>query len=168
MYLGLQTFQSQQDCLNAVAAEQVVPPTPTSTTIIPNNPVACTMEAKICPNGSSVGRSGPNCEFAQCPETNPTPITLITPPASVLGQQVKAIAINLGQGHKNTNVKTLQEFLISQNIGSAAKSLAKVGATSYFGVLTRAALAEFQLKVGIKPAWGNFGPITRGYLSANF
>ncbi len=30
-------------------------------------PVACTMEAKICPDGSSVGRGGPNCEFASCP-----------------------------------------------------------------------------------------------------
>jgi len=29
---------------------------------------ACTMEAKICPDGSAVGRSGPNCEFAACPE----------------------------------------------------------------------------------------------------
>jgi putative hemolysin len=30
-------------------------------------PVACTMEAKICPDGSSVGRQGPECEFAPCP-----------------------------------------------------------------------------------------------------
>ncbi len=29
--------------------------------------VMCTMEAKICPDGSSVGRSGPKCEFAPCP-----------------------------------------------------------------------------------------------------
>lgn len=29
--------------------------------------VACTMEAKICPDGSAVGRSGPKCEFAECP-----------------------------------------------------------------------------------------------------
>lgn len=28
---------------------------------------ACTMEAKICPDGTAVGRSGPNCEFAECP-----------------------------------------------------------------------------------------------------
>ena len=28
---------------------------------------ACTLEAKICPDGSSVGRAGPNCEFAPCP-----------------------------------------------------------------------------------------------------
>lgn len=29
---------------------------------------ACTEEAKICPDGSAVGRTGPNCEFAPCPE----------------------------------------------------------------------------------------------------
>lgn len=28
---------------------------------------ACTLDAKICPDGSSVGRTGPNCEFAPCP-----------------------------------------------------------------------------------------------------
>jgi hypothetical protein len=33
----------------------------------PKSLVACTMEAKICPDGSSVGRIGPNCEFAECP-----------------------------------------------------------------------------------------------------
>ena len=31
-------------------------------------PVACTLEAKICPDGSAVGREGPSCEFAECPE----------------------------------------------------------------------------------------------------
>lgn len=30
--------------------------------------VACTQEAKLCPDGvTSVGRSGPNCEFEKCP-----------------------------------------------------------------------------------------------------
>lgn len=32
-----------------------------------NNRVGCTEEAKQCPDGSSVGRTGPNCEFSQCP-----------------------------------------------------------------------------------------------------
>lgn len=32
-----------------------------------NEPVACTMDAKLCPDGSAVGREGPNCEFAACP-----------------------------------------------------------------------------------------------------
>jgi len=30
-------------------------------------PIACTMEAKLCPDGSAVGRTGPNCEFTACP-----------------------------------------------------------------------------------------------------
>lgn len=38
-----------------------------------SSPVACTEEAKICPDGSSVGRSGPNCEFTPCPTTSPQP-----------------------------------------------------------------------------------------------
>jgi hypothetical protein len=29
--------------------------------------IACTMDAKVCPDGSAVGRQGPNCEFAKCP-----------------------------------------------------------------------------------------------------
>ncbi|MDP2734951.1 MAG: hypothetical protein Q8P12_01960 [bacterium] len=29
--------------------------------------IACTQEAKLCPDGSYVGRTGPNCEFAACP-----------------------------------------------------------------------------------------------------
>ncbi len=33
----------------------------------PTEPVACTMEAKLCPDGSYVSRHGPNCEFSPCP-----------------------------------------------------------------------------------------------------
>jgi hypothetical protein len=34
--------------------------------------VACTMEAKLCPDGSYVGRTGPNCEFSICPSSTTT------------------------------------------------------------------------------------------------
>lgn len=34
--------------------------------------IACTADAKICPDGTAVGRTGPNCEFALCPETEPS------------------------------------------------------------------------------------------------
>jgi hypothetical protein len=36
----------------------------------PGGGQACTMEAKLCPDGSAVGRTGPNCEFAACPSTS--------------------------------------------------------------------------------------------------
>jgi hypothetical protein len=35
----------------------------------PNQPVACEDIAKECPDGSYVGKEGPNCEFAPCPGT---------------------------------------------------------------------------------------------------
>jgi hypothetical protein len=49
---------------------QPAPPSPATALPQPSTEpggVACTMEAKLCPDGSSVGRSGPNCEFAPCP-----------------------------------------------------------------------------------------------------
>lgn len=33
---------------------------------------ACTEEAKICPDGTAVGRTGPDCEFAPCPGASGT------------------------------------------------------------------------------------------------
>ncbi|MEK7673815.1 MAG: Gmad2 immunoglobulin-like domain-containing protein [Patescibacteria group bacterium] len=35
---------------------------------INNKPIACTQEAKLCSDGSSVGRVGKNCEFVSCPK----------------------------------------------------------------------------------------------------
>jgi hypothetical protein len=37
--------------------------------------IACTMEAKLCPDGSYVSRTGPNCEFAECPAVKLSGIT---------------------------------------------------------------------------------------------
>ncbi len=42
--------------------------------------VSCTMEAKLCPDGSYVGRTGPNCEFSPCPTASSTPVTPPSPP----------------------------------------------------------------------------------------
>lgn len=36
-------------------------------TPIPEEGVMCTQDAKLCPDGSYVGRTGPRCEFAPCP-----------------------------------------------------------------------------------------------------
>jgi peptidoglycan hydrolase-like protein with peptidoglycan-binding domain len=64
-----------------------------------------------------------------------------------------------------SDVKQLQEFLISRHTGPAAQRLASHGVTIYFGLLTRNALAEFQRKVGIRPAVGYFGAITRKWVN---
>jgi len=46
---------------------RVIPDMPAEPAPVPQEPVACTMEAMLCPDGSAVGRTGPNCEFAPCP-----------------------------------------------------------------------------------------------------
>jgi len=37
--------------------------------IVPS-PAACTADARLCPDGTAVGRQGPSCEFAACPPPN--------------------------------------------------------------------------------------------------
>ncbi len=44
----------------------------TNTTTENNEGVICTMDAKLCPDGSYVGRVSPNCEFAPCPGATST------------------------------------------------------------------------------------------------
>lgn len=47
---------------------QIPHPTPTSSKL-------CTQEAKLCPDGTAVRRTGPNCEFAPCssPKSSKSP-----------------------------------------------------------------------------------------------
>lgn len=42
------------------------------------SPVPCTEEAKICPDGTAVGRVGPDCEFEACPEVVKPKTEIIT------------------------------------------------------------------------------------------
>lgn len=87
--------------------------------------------------------------------------------SSAFGQQVRSFAKNLWKGARDADVKSLQEFLISQNKGPAAEALANITPTTYFGEMTRAAVAEFQAAVGISPAAGSFGPVTRAYIGSH-
>ena len=36
----------------------------------PNQPIACPMDAKLCPDGTAVGRTGLSCTFPACPPPN--------------------------------------------------------------------------------------------------
>jgi hypothetical protein len=50
------------------------------------------MDAKLCPDGSYVGRSGPDCEFAACPATSTQDATPLT---AHFGEQVSALGVHL-------------------------------------------------------------------------
>jgi peptidoglycan hydrolase-like protein with peptidoglycan-binding domain len=76
-------------------------------------------------------------------------------------------AHDLDIGARGADVVWLQTYIITLKIGKAATALAAAGATGYFGPLTRAALAEYQASVGIRPSVGYYGSITRAYLAAH-
>jgi len=76
------TTTTEAPILDVEGEEELGPVIPdveeTTTTIAPDEPdtdeseeappVACTMELFVCPDGSTVGRGGPDCEFPECPE----------------------------------------------------------------------------------------------------
>jgi peptidoglycan hydrolase-like protein with peptidoglycan-binding domain len=73
---------------------------------------------------------------------------------------------DLSLGMTGNDVRSLQQFLIQENAGPAARALKAHGTTRTFGALTQAALIEFQKKVGITPTSGYFGPKTRAYVNS--
>ncbi len=51
--------------------------------------IFCTQDAKLCPDGSYVSRTGKNCEFAQCPEVNLLPAAFGDSVILAIGEQAK-------------------------------------------------------------------------------
>lgn len=80
-----------------------------------------------------------------------------------------SFARDLTVGSTGADVKCLQQFLNGHGAlvsGSGAGSPGNE--TSYFGTLTKAALAQWQGTKGIVPAVGYFGPITRAAYATSF
>ncbi|MBI5457781.1 PKD domain-containing protein [Candidatus Kaiserbacteria bacterium] len=100
---------------------------------------ACTMEAKICPDGTAVGRTGPNCEFAACPGAG-------APPSRICPQILRTLA----QGATGDDVTQLQQYL-------------GVSTTGYFGPVTARAVAAAQADAGLEQV-GIVGPQTRAWI----
>ena len=73
---------------------------------------------------------------------------------------------SLTVGSTGDDVKALQQFLNSHGAQVSATGAGSPGnETNYFGQKTRTALAAYQASVGISPAIGYFGPITRAHVN---
>lgn len=108
--------------------------------------------------------------FVGTSEEKPLPVTPVVAGATTPEEPTKSgvtITENLRVGARNGEVQKLQEFLIKEGVGEYAQTLKTYGATGYFGVLTKLAVAEYQKENGIIPASGYCGPATRAYIAKN-
>ena len=89
---------------------------------------ACTAEAMQCPDGSYVGRTGPNCEFAACPDTG-------TPASGTLGAHCggfiqNAPTCNAGLHCKlNTSTPDTGGVCVVDQAGSGVQGTVTLGPT---------------------------------------
>jgi hypothetical protein len=93
------------------------------------SPQACTQEVQICPDGSAVGRTGPNCSFAACPSATVGAITSSTSAATGTATQLSS-----------TTVAQLQAAYDS--LGAASATIAQSGSLDSTSTL-QSILANF-------------------------
>lgn len=101
-------FNKEDESLPDLTASPA--PSPTSSSI------ACPADAKICPDGSSVGRVGPNCEFAACPNQSPLPSVSSPSPSPLPSGQRAAYFLPVPQGTGSYPLNS--QFSIDINIWS--------------------------------------------------
>lgn len=88
-----------------------------------------------------------------------------TPAPTSAGSSLPVGDLNVGSS--GAAVVALQKYLIQAASGAAATRLAGAGATGYFGEITKAALVEYQVAMGISPSSGYCGSITRAFIAAH-
>ncbi len=74
--------------------------------------IACTEEAKLCPDGSAVGRTGPSCEFAPCPDAvTPTQDNNIADEKKTDPEKIADTPVPLDQAKKRVTKKPFGIFI---------------------------------------------------------
>jgi hypothetical protein len=117
---------------------------PRAPSAIPSSPVLNGQSNQNLPNANAVNQN--NVNRITGPVSNP-----IRP-----GIVISTMRL----GFVSTNVRTVQQFLASQNTGPRSAALLGNGFTNFFGPLTRSALQEWQSANGLTPD-GILGPKTR-------
>lgn len=153
-YIGMQygSYQEQMDNIKVVVID--TPKTDTSSPeedldiITPDKPspqeeeqVFCTMDAKMCPDGSYVGRTGPSCAFAACPTDNSNGV----------------ISMGLGESKTALTVTVSPEAIVSDNRCPADVTCIWAGTVEVKTVLaTPVSHGEHTLKLGEPQIFGDY------------
>lgn len=95
---------------------------------------------------------------AQCTSTATSTASVS---GSVILTKTSSLTRDLMLGMKGSDVRVLQQLLVSKASGAAASALGRAGLSDYFGALTKAAVMEYQKTKGISPVSGVVGAKTR-------
>lgn len=122
--------------------------------------------AMVAPAGAQVDLSGMSTADL---------MSLLTQLQALLGGGTSSacysFTADLTVGSTGAQVTELQNYLVAEATGAAAQNLANAFAggvaKGYFGGLTQAAVAEWQAAMGVSPAVGYWGPISRATYNAN-
>ena len=129
-----------------VSAQAALAVTVGEFTVSGTSAVACTMDVKLCPDGVTyVGRTGPSCAFALCPNE--------VPPAGTCVDLRYNLEVGSTDSTTNGEVTKLQTFLYPNYLA--------VAPTGRFYGMTQKAVMKFQREYGITPVRGYVGAVTR-------
>ncbi len=136
-----------------------VMPTSTQTT------VACTMEAKICPDGKTVvSRTGPNCEFTACPTQITSKVTISSPNGGEQWQNSSTQTIKWSDPAGSNN-GTYTVFITSEN-GSAYGIAGEVYGQNYLNwTVGQVKLGDQQ--INLSPSSNYYVQVVKQYTGTN-
>ena len=119
---------------------------------------ACTQEAKICPDGTAVGRTGPNCEFAACPEANAATSTEVGVADSTTEQA--PIEVNMGTIiDMETTEGNIKIRLFDDKVPKTAGNFKKLVEKGFYdGVIFHRVIDRFMIQGGDPTGTGTGGP----------
>ena len=123
--------------------------------------VACTMDAKLCPDGSYVGRTGPKCEFKACPGETSSAVKEFTVSGSNFAFAPSTMSVNKGDKVRITfkNIEGNHDLKIDElgvNTGIIKAGEQKVVEF----VATKSGSFEYYCSVGSHRAMGMKGTLT--------
>jgi|SRR3989344_152164 len=103
----------------------------------PSLPITCSLDSKMCPDGTSVTRSSPACTFAECPPPNvafhDVRIAFALPEGFVVGEAYDAATIAAYEKKSASSMDTNRIIIRRYAVGASSTPLATIQETAIGG-----------------------------------
>ncbi len=119
----------------------------------------------VCFTGNAMAESAPMSTITITQIPIEEAFRALSPDDDMIVNALVVLESDLHFGSKGPEVLALQKFLNSKDFKLAATGVGSPGnETEYFGPLTMSSLVKRQKSIGISPANGYFGKITKAYI----